>query len=193
MTPERRRVKLVSLFFWWRRVLLKFRDRGIHLVPRLRIRNENIHLRLKPTRIVQRASQDSDKRRISSLKFASRNTRPAFGTKTTFMFSAPDTGCEMVTQLSVRQSKCRFRQQQPGNESAASHVLTIATMAFEHHDRLGSAFVSNRAAGAASSERYFHVILSRRNRRADETRRPQPCRVPLCAPSSLMSAFLIAS
>jgi hypothetical protein len=149
-------VKLVSLFFWWRRILLEFRNRGIHLVPWLRIRNEEIHLRLEPARIIERASQDSHKLRFCSFKFASRNTRSAFGTKTAFMFSSPDTGREMVTQLSACQSKRPSRHQHPGSESAASHLLTIATMALKHHDRLRSAFVPNGTARTAPTERYFH-------------------------------------
>lgn len=146
----------MSLFFWWRRILLEFRNRGIHLVPWLRIRNEEIHLRLEPARIIERASQDSHKRRFCSFKFASRNTRSAFRTKTAFMFSSPDTGREMVTQSSACQSKRPSRHQHPGSESAASHLLTIATMALKHHDRLRNAFVANRTAGATAGERYFH-------------------------------------
>jgi hypothetical protein len=158
----------MSLFFWWRRILLEFRNRGIHLVPWLRIRNEEIHLRLEPARIIERASQDSHKLRFCSFKFASRNTRSAFGTKTAFMFSSPDTGREMVTQSSACQSKRLSRHQHPGSESAASHLLTIATMALKHHDRLRNAFVANCAARTAASERYFHVHSSSSSRQVDK-------------------------
>src|SRR4029077_14334446 len=101
----------MALFFasylplcWYWRILLEFWNLRIHLIPRLRIRNEEIHLRLEPAGIIQSAGQDSHKLRFSSLKFASRNSRPAFGTKTAFVFSSPDAGCEMVTQSSACQS-----------------------------------------------------------------------------------------
>lgn len=152
------RVKSRSLHpprYWW--VLLEFRNCGIHLVPRLRVGNENVHLRPKPARIVKASCQNSHKRRITSFKFASSNPRPAFGTKSALMFPESNAGRKMVAQLSARQSKCLSRKQHPGSESGASPLLTIATMAFEHHDRLRTAFVSNRAAGTATSKRYFHI------------------------------------
>src|SRR6266487_1264116 len=86
---------------WYRRILLKFRNRWIHLVPRLRVCNENIHLRPKPARIIKGPRQDSHKRRFLSFKFASRNSRSAFWTKTAFMFPPPDTGRKIVAQLSA--------------------------------------------------------------------------------------------
>src|SRR5207244_12934815 len=87
------------LLCWYWRILLKLRNHVIHFVPLLDVRNDNVHLRLKPTRVVQRTSQDSDKRRIASFKLASRKSRAAFGTKAAFMFSTPETRREMVTQL----------------------------------------------------------------------------------------------
>jgi hypothetical protein len=44
-------------------------------------------------------------------------------------------------------------------------MLAIATMAFEHHDRLSGAFVTNRAARAAAGEWYWcfrHMLLLKR-------------------------------
>ena len=147
---------MVSLFLWYWRILFEFRNRGIHLVPRLRVGNENIHLRLKPARIIKASSQDSHKGRFYSFKFASRNSGSAFRTKTAFMFASPDAGREMVTQLSADQSKRLSRQQQPGSESAAGPLLAIATMTLKHHDRLSVAFVPNRATRAATGKRSVH-------------------------------------
>src|SRR5438046_8665989 len=107
---------MILLLCWRWRVLLEFRNRGIHLVPRLSVRNENIHLRMKPTRIVEAASQDSHKLRFLSFKFASRNSGPAFGTKTAFVLPPPDARREMVAQLSACYSKCRSRQQHSWTE-----------------------------------------------------------------------------
>ena len=139
-----------------RRILIELRNCGIHLVPRLGVRNEDVHLWLKPTRIIEAASQDSHKGRFYSFKFASRNSGSAFRTKTAFMFASPDAGREMVTQLSADQSKRLSRQQQPGSESAAGPLLAIATMTLKHHDRLSVAFVPNRATRAATGKRNLH-------------------------------------
>jgi len=68
----------------------------------------------------------------------------------------------MVTQLSARYSKRLRRHQDSSSESAAGHSLAITTMTFEHHDRLRSTFVADRAAGTATGKRDFHVILSQR-------------------------------
>src|SRR4029450_3550943 len=148
------------LFFCWRwRVLFEFRNCGIHFVPRLSGRNENIHLRLKPTPIPQGASQDSHKRRIPGFEFGTGHSRSAVGTKTAFVFASPDAGCEMVTQLSARQSEGLCRYQYCRSESAASHSLAISTMTFEHHDWIGRACVANRAAGTTTGKGYFHVLV----------------------------------
>src|SRR4030095_1291885 len=108
-------MQLLLCWYWW--VLFKLRNCGIHFVPRLGVRNENVHLRLKPTRVIQRASENSDERRIASFKLASRKSRPAFGTKAAFVFSTPDTRREMVTQLPAGESKCLPRYQHAGRKA----------------------------------------------------------------------------
>src|SRR5215831_10698513 len=62
----------------------------------------------------------------------------------------------MVAQLSARQSKRLSGHQHCGSKSGTSQLLAIATMAFEHGDWLGCAFVTNRAASAAAGERNLH-------------------------------------
>jgi hypothetical protein len=42
-----------------RRVLLKPRQRWVHLIPRLRVRSEDIELRKKPARVIQTRSTDA--------------------------------------------------------------------------------------------------------------------------------------
>src|SRR5262249_1531616 len=125
--------------------------RGIHLIPRLRVRNENVHLRLKPTRIIQCAGQNSDGLRLL-FKFAAGNERSAFRTKTALVFSSADAGRKMVAQLSARQSKRFCGHHHCGSKSAASQSLAIATVTFEHHGRLSGAFITNCAAGAATGK-----------------------------------------
>src|SRR2546423_10800646 len=105
---------------WERRILLELRNRRIHLVPRLCVRNENIHLRFEHSGVVQAARQHTDKGRLSFFKLSSGHAGSTFRTKTAFMFSASDTWCEGVTQLSLRYSKRLSRKQDCGGVSAPS-------------------------------------------------------------------------
>jgi len=73
------------------------------------------------------------------------------------MFASSDAGREMVTQLSARQSKRLCRHQHGRSESAATDLLAVTAMAFQHHDRLCSALVTNRTADAAAGEGIFIV------------------------------------
>src|SRR5262249_57451370 len=94
------------LILCWRwRILFEFRNRWIHLVPRLRIRNKNVHLRFEPTGVIQAARQHTDKGRISFFKLSTGDAGSTFGTKTAFMFFALDTSCLVVAQLSLLYSK----------------------------------------------------------------------------------------
>src|SRR5207237_8962889 len=116
-------------------------------------------LALESSQDLEADSPDSHNGRCYPFKFASSNSGPAFGTKTSFVLSSPDAGSKMVTQLSLRESKRLSRQQQPGSESATSPLLAIATMTLKHHDRLSGDFVTNRAARAATTKRYFHSFF----------------------------------
>src|SRR5256714_11551243 len=94
--------EILVLFATWERwILLELRNRRIHLVPRLCVRNENIHLRVEHSGVVQAARQQTDKGRISFCKLSSSDTGSTFRTKTAFMFSTPDTWCEVVAQFSL--------------------------------------------------------------------------------------------
>jgi hypothetical protein len=146
-------VRPKNLLLWRGWILLEFRNRRIHLVPRLGFRNEDVHLWLKPARIIQTAGQDSDKRRIALFGFGSGHSRPALGTKTALVLSSSDAGGEVVMQLSARHSKRLCRHQHRGSEPASGCVLAISTMTFQHHDRLRIAFVTNCSAGTPSLER----------------------------------------
>src|SRR5262249_58213293 len=65
----------------------------------------------------------------------------------------------MVAKLSARQSKRLCGHQHCGSKSAASQLLAIAAMAFEHGNWLGGAFVTNRAASAAAGKWDFHRLI----------------------------------
>src|SRR5438067_3805101 len=137
---------------WERRILLELRNRRIHLVPRLCVRNKNIHLRFERSGVVQAARQQTDKERISIYKLSSSDTGSTFRTKTAFMFSTPDTWCEVVAQFSTCYSKGMSRNQECGSISTPSDMLAIAAMAFQHQGRFGLNFVANCAAHAPASD-----------------------------------------
>ena len=50
----------ISLGFRRRRIVFELRDCGVHVVPGLGIRSEEIHLRLKPTGVIEAAGSDAD-------------------------------------------------------------------------------------------------------------------------------------
>src|SRR5206468_4192975 len=123
-----------SSVLWQGRIKFIFRNCRVHLIPRLRVRNENIHLRAKPAWIIQAAGGDSDKSRGSLVGFAASDSRAAVRTKAAFVFAACQARCEMVAQLSLRQTKCRRGHEQTGDESAARHSLAVAAMTLERDD-----------------------------------------------------------
>src|SRR5262249_26825179 len=76
------------LILCWRwRISFEFRNRWVHLVPRLRVRNKNVHLRFEQTGVVQAARQHTEKGRISFFKLSTGDAGSTFGTKTALMFS----------------------------------------------------------------------------------------------------------
>src|SRR5262245_62888 len=66
---------------------------------------------------------------------------------------------EVVAQLALGQTKSSGRHQKSGNESATGHLLTIATVALEHHDRFGRTFVANCSAKTTTHEGNFQVHI----------------------------------
>src|SRR5436190_1009800 len=69
-----------------------------------------------------------------------------------FMFSTPDTWCEVVAQFSLCYSKRISRNQECGSISTPSDMLAIAAMAFQHQGRFGLNFVANCTAHAPASD-----------------------------------------
>jgi hypothetical protein len=128
------------------------------MVPRLRIRSEDLTLRTKPTRIIQTTGQNSNNVRRLINSFRAGDSRTAIGAKTAFMFSAGEgqTRSEMMTQFAARQPKRLCRHDNRGRKSTARNVLTIPAVTLEHHDRFRVAFVANRAACASAGKRNLH-------------------------------------
>jgi hypothetical protein len=89
-------------------------------------------------------------------RFRAGNARAALRAKTAFVLSAGQAWSEMIAQFTSGQLKRLCRHEHGGREPATRDVLAIATMAFEHHNWLSRAFVTNRAANAATSKRNLH-------------------------------------
>jgi|SRR5581483_713820 len=141
---------------WPRWIKFVFRNSRIHLVPRLSVGNEKVHLRTEPAWTIQAASGDSNESGRPFIGLSASQPRAAFGTKAALVPSAGQARCEMVTQLPLRQAECRNGDQQARDESAAGHLLAITAVTLEHHDGLCRAFVTNRSANATASKRKLH-------------------------------------
>ena len=148
-----------SRLFCLRRVSFELWQRWVHMVPRLRVRGEDVVARTKPTRVVQTSGVDSDNWRCAFGIFSSRYSRTTLSAKATFMLKPSRAWCEMVAQLTFRQPKRRCRHKQARDESAARHSLAIAAMAFEHHNGFSGTFVANRSANATACKWHDHNLM----------------------------------
>src|SRR6266567_2147681 len=79
---------LATALLCLRRILFKLLQRGIHVIPRVRVRYPHIHLRVEPARIVQARGSDRDKLRnrvgIAHNRRAAVGTKPPMGLATGF-------------------------------------------------------------------------------------------------------------
>jgi len=87
------------------RIGLVFWNRRIHLVPRLRVRREDIHLGLKPAGIIQAAGIDSDHPACALRIFSAGQTRAALGTETALVLATRGALCEMITRRTACESE----------------------------------------------------------------------------------------
>ena len=132
------------------------RNCWVHVIPRLCIRHEKIHLRAKPARIVQTAGGDADNAGVSFIRFCAGESRTAVGAEAAFVLAARQARREMIAQLPLRQPKGRSGHEQAGDEAAAGHPLAIAAVAFEHHDRFSRTFVANCSTHASIGKGNVH-------------------------------------
>jgi hypothetical protein len=70
-----------------RRIMPELRKRRIHLIPRLCVRSEDVHLRTKPTGVIQAARIDSDDSGCAFGILSARQTRAAVSAKTTLVLT----------------------------------------------------------------------------------------------------------
>src|SRR3954467_8828383 len=92
----------LTLWRWWIKFI--FRNGWVHLIPWLCVRHEEIHLRSKPTWIVETACCDPDKFGRPVVGLPACQSRAAFGAKTAFVFAAGHARREVVAQLPLRQA-----------------------------------------------------------------------------------------
>src|SRR5262245_57668302 len=125
-----------------RRILFVLRNHRVHVIPWLRVGCEDVHLRTKPTWVIETASEDANDPRWLVLLFGACDPRAALRAKAAFVLAARQARCEMITQLPFFQLE-RLSQQQNGcSKPDTRDLLAIHAMALEHHNRFSLAFVA---------------------------------------------------
>jgi hypothetical protein len=143
-----------------RRILLVFWNRGIHLVPRLCVRGENVVLRVEPTRIVQTTGIDPNDFGWALAIFAAGQPRATLGAKTALVTADGGTRREMIAALTACHFECSGRHDHDGGVTRAGRALAIATVTIEHRHRFRSAFVADGPACASARKGEVHKIVS---------------------------------
>src|ERR1043166_522664 len=134
------------------RILFVFRYGRVHRVPRLRVLRKNVHLRAKPTRVIDTPGQDADDSRRLTLFLRAGKPRAALLAITALVFPTGQAWCEVILEFPFRQSKRLLRHHDRCRKSTAGNVLAIPAMTLQHHHRLRRAFIPDRAALATAGE-----------------------------------------
>jgi hypothetical protein len=138
-----------------RRVFLELRQFGIYRVPRLRIGRPNFVLRFVQTRIIQSPSCDA----LAEIALAPKQSRTAFRAKTAQIVAARFAGCAEVFRRSPGKLERVRRDVKNSSVRSSACFLAVAAVTIEHHNWFGCNFVTNRAAGAATGNRFHFVTL----------------------------------
>ena len=141
-------------------ILLVFWNRGIHLIPRLCVRGENVALRVEPTRIVQTTGIDPNDFGWALAIFAAGQPRATLGAKTALVTADGGTGREVIAALAARHFECSGRHDHDAGVTRAGRPLAVATVTIEHRHRFRSAFVADSAARASARKGEVHKIVS---------------------------------
>src|SRR5688572_30113179 len=96
-----------SAILWCRGIQVVFRNSRIHLVPRLGVRNEEVHLRTKPAWIVQAPRGHSHETRCPFVGFSASQSGSTVATEAALVFSTREARREMIPKLPLRQPKRR--------------------------------------------------------------------------------------
>ena len=138
-----------------RRVFVELWQFRVHRVPWLRVGRPNFVLRFVQTRIIQSPSRDA----MSEVALAPKQSRTAFRTKTAHIVAHHFAGCAEVFRRALGNLECVRPDVKNRSVRSARCFLTIAAMAIEHYDRFRGNLISNRAAGAATGNRFHFVTL----------------------------------
>jgi hypothetical protein len=152
MAFEPRESEFLNRQLLLRRVFLKLRQLGIHVVPGLCVGVKNLKLRLEYTWVIKGPRCDT----LSMFAFASEESRTAFRTKPTHIVAGHLTRRAVIFRRAFRDFECIRRHVKNRRVSTTGHFLTIAAMTIEHYDGLGRDFVTNRPAGAPTGKRAWH-------------------------------------
>ncbi|MDB6023823.1 MAG: hypothetical protein JWM68_46 [Verrucomicrobiales bacterium] len=131
-----------------RRILFKLWQRGIHLVPRMRVACPDICLRAEPTRIIQARRSDRDNVR-DSVRLAD-NRRTAFSAKAPMRLATHVTGRGMEPECALQQLESFRRHDDERRRGTPAGLLAISTVTVKHHHRCCRGFVANRATSASA-------------------------------------------
>ena len=137
----------VLLFSYWR-ILLELWQRGIHLVPRMRVYCPHIHLRSEAARIIQARRSDRDKLRGSV--GVAHDGRAAVRAKTSAGHATCLTRRGMEVQRALQEIEGFRRHDDERRKRASAGSLAIPAMTVNHHHRFSCGFVPNRAASASA-------------------------------------------
>ena len=129
----------------------------LHQVPLLRVADKDVHGGLKPTRIVQARSSDADDSVVRILRAG--QARTAFGAEAAKIMSAVEARRGVMLNRAFDNFECFERYDDRGNVRPTGDLLAIPAMAFEHHQRLGAAFISDLAANTAACKGKIHKIM----------------------------------
>lgn len=120
----------------------------------LRIANKDVHPGFEPTRIVQTGSGQADDSAFRI--FRSRQPRPAFGAEAAQVMFTRQTRRGVMLQRAFDYLERLERHNHDGSVWAAGDLLAVATVAFKHQQRSGTAFVSDFTANATAGKRKIH-------------------------------------
>ena len=154
------------------RILFEPWQRGIDLVPGVRVRGPDIHLQIEPTRIIQACRSDRDDMR--DCVGLALNRRAAFRAEAPMGLATHFTGRGMEAQCALPELESCGRHDDERRKRPPAGSLAIPAVTVQHHHRFGSAFVANLAASASAGEGrgYFaHILFVRRSTAAGRGRR----------------------
>lgn len=144
-----RSFQVLKMFcFWLLRILFELRQRGIHLIPRVRVGCPHVHLRFEPTQIIQTCGSDGNKLRNGV--GPNHNRRATVGTKAAASHPALLAWRSVKAGRPLQELEGFRRHDDVRRKRPATGSLAIATVAVKHQSRFGCAFVANRAASASA-------------------------------------------